>query len=72
MIRTSDAIVVSAICAAVGFLAGNAAGSAWTRQSIDKYYGLTSLVEECEAELPRNKSCEIVVTAKVKVKEKDE
>jgi|TARA_Y100000296_G_C5180054_1_gene263559 hypothetical protein len=50
--------VTMLIGALVGWLAGVIA--------VSEIYGIRSELKECESELPRNQSCEIVVAARVK------
>ena len=50
----------------LGVIIGLPFGAHFQSQSLENLYESKKKIEECEAELPRNKSCEILVIAKVK------
>jgi len=50
----------------VVFVGGLLLGAELRSHSVNRYYGFTDKIKQCEAHLPRNQSCEVVVTAKIK------
>lgn len=58
MNRAASVFVTMLLGAFIGWLAGVI--------SVSENYGIGSALNECEAEIQRNQSCEIVITAKVK------
>jgi len=66
---TTSEVFSAVILLIITLLFGVFVGSELTKKEQTTYSMVVKAVEECEATLPRNQQCEVVITARVKENE---